>query len=63
MQAVLIELARNGDEDALIKLYRQYQPVVQNLRKQYFLGGFDEQDWQQEGFIVFHKCIKIFDTI
>ena len=53
MQTTLILAAKQGDEEALEVLYRQYRPLVYSLRKKYFLRELDEQDWFQEGFIIF----------
>ena len=57
MQTTLILAAKQGDEEALEVLYRQYRPLVYSLRKKYFLRELDEQDWFQEGFIIFYDCI------
>lgn len=62
MQTTLILAAKNGDEQALEELYRQYRPLVYSLRKKYFLRDLDEQDWFQEGFIIFYDCIKAFEV-
>lgn len=60
MQLTLILAAKDGDEVALEELYRQYRPLVYSLRKKYFLRDLDEQDWFQEGFIIFYDCIKAY---
>ena len=39
MQTTLILAAKQGDEDALEALYRQYRPLVYSLRKKYFIKG------------------------
>ena len=62
MQTTLILAAKQGDEDALEALYRQYRPLVYSLRKKYFLRELDEQDWFQEGFIIFYDCIQAFES-
>lgn len=61
MQTTLILAAKQGDEEALEALYRQYRPLVYSLRKKYFLRELDEQDWFQEGFIIFYDCIQAFE--
>lgn len=62
MQTLLITAAKTGDNEALDTLYRQYRPLVYSLRKKYFLRDLDEQDWIQEGFIVFYECLCAFET-
>ncbi|MFC4710671.1 sigma factor [Enterococcus eurekensis] len=61
MQEKLILAAKQGDEQALEELYRQYWPLVYGLRKKYFLRDLDEQDWLQEGFITFYDCLCVFE--
>lgn len=62
MQETLILEAKSGNEDSLMTLYRQYHPLVYALRKKYFLRDLDEQDWLQEGLIVFYGCIQAYET-
>lgn len=61
MQEKLMLAARNGNDDALEDLYNQYRPLIYALRKKYYLRDLDEQDWLQEGFIVFYDCIRCFE--
>lgn len=62
MQKKLILTAKQGDEQALEELYHQYRPLVYALRKKYYLRDLDEQDWLQEGFIVFYDCLCAFES-
>lgn len=62
MQLTLILAAKSGDEIALEALYRQYRPLVYSLRKKYYLRDLDEQDWFQEGFIIFYDCILAYEA-
>ncbi|MHC5269321.1 sigma-70 family RNA polymerase sigma factor [Enterococcus sp. LJL98] len=61
LQTTLILAAKKGDECALEQLYRQYRPLIYSLRKKYFLRDLDEQDWFQEGFIIFYDCIQAYE--
>lgn len=57
MSETLITQARNGDEEALLKLFYRYRPIVHSIRARFFLRDFDEQDWFQEGLITFNHCL------
>lgn len=58
----LISEAKSGNEDSLMTLYRQYHPLVYALRKKYFLRDLDEQDWLQEGLIIFYGCVQAYEV-
>ncbi len=62
MQEALISEAKSGNEDSLMTLYRQYHPLVYALRKKYFLRDLDEQDWLQEGLIIFYGCVQAYEV-
>ncbi|MGC6769032.1 sigma-70 family RNA polymerase sigma factor [Enterococcus sp. LJL128] len=47
-----------GDFDAFAQLYRKYHPVVFKMQTKYYLKGFDQEDWLQEGRIVFFRSIE-----
>ncbi|GAA3015773.1 sigma factor [Tetragenococcus solitarius] len=57
MNETLITQARQGDEEALLELFRRYRPIVHSVRARFFLQDFDEQDWFQEGLITFNHCL------
>lgn len=57
-QEALILQAKAGDESALLMLYHEYYPLIFKMKHLYHLHGFDQQDWLQEGLIVFHRCIR-----
>ena len=62
MQTTLILEAKSGNEESLMILYRQYHPLVYSLRRKYFLRDLDEQDWLQEGLIIFYGCIEAYEV-
>lgn len=62
MQTTLILEAKSGNEESLMILYRQYYPLVYSLRRKYFLRDLDEQDWLQEGLIIFYGCIEAYEV-
>ncbi|HWI48645.1 MAG TPA: RNA polymerase sporulation sigma factor SigH [Rummeliibacillus sp.] len=56
----LVELARNGDTEALDFLINKYKPFVRLKVKSYFLIGADKEDIVQEGMIGLYKAIRDF---
>ncbi len=61
MQTELFLQARQGDSEALQHLFYQYRPLIYSIKSKYFLRDFDEQDWLQEGLIMFHECLQRFE--
>lgn len=62
MESNLISQIRdNKDSVALDKLVRRYQPMIDNMASQYFVNGFDRDDWYQEAFLVCYQTCKLFD--
>ncbi|MHC5252683.1 RNA polymerase factor sigma-70 [Listeria kieliensis] len=57
----LLELARDGDADALEYFFSKYQPVVYWKATQYFLQGAERDDLIQEAMIGLFKAIRDFD--
>ncbi|GMA48229.1 helix-turn-helix domain-containing protein [Tetragenococcus muriaticus] len=57
MEEALIIKAQRGDEKAMIKLFEYYRPVIHAMRTKYYLRDFEEQDWIQEGLIIFNRCL------
>ena len=60
MDEQLVELARNGDTEALNFLINKYKPFVRLKVKSYFLIGADKEDIVQEGIIGLYKAIRDF---
>ncbi|WP_397536589.1 RNA polymerase sporulation sigma factor SigH [Rummeliibacillus pycnus] len=56
----LVEMARNGDTEALDFLINKYKPFVRLKVKSYFLIGADKEDIVQEGMIGLYKAIRDF---
>ncbi|MFJ8263955.1 RNA polymerase sporulation sigma factor SigH [Rummeliibacillus sp. NPDC094406] len=56
----LVEVARNGDTEALDFLINKYKPFVRLKVKSYFLIGADKEDIVQEGMIGLYKAIRDF---
>jgi len=57
----LLKKAKLGDGYALKELYLYYHPVVYSLKRKYDVNTYDEDDWLQVGFIVFHRCVLLFN--
>ncbi|WP_172188987.1 sigma-70 family RNA polymerase sigma factor [Lentilactobacillus kribbianus] len=59
----LIQLVAEGDSLALKQLFLMYQPVVNSLRSQFFIIGFDKDDWYQEArLVLFHSAQRFNPT-
>jgi RNA polymerase sporulation-specific sigma factor len=58
----LVELARDGDTDALDILLQRYTSYARSKAKTYFLIGADREDIVQEGMIGLYKAVRDFDA-
>jgi len=57
----LIRRAKSGDIEAFCELYYQYSPVVLAISNQYYIRDFDQEDWLQEGRIVFYRTLMDYE--
>ena len=57
----LIARVRKGDSQALKKLFVNYQPLVDNCRRQFYLTDYDACDWKQEALIVCYESALLYD--
>ena len=60
IEAELIFLAKNGDDQAFEAIVRQYERLVRARARGYFLQGADYEDLIQEGMIGLFKAIRDF---
>lgn len=51
-----LETLNQAENDQLLQLFQQYFPIVRALQKKYYIKGFDEDDWSQEGYISLYKA-------
>lgn len=42
-------------------IFKKYEPLVQKMKKKYFLRDIDEQDWLQESQIVCYKSLESYN--
>ena len=56
----VVEMAQNGDGDALVYLLNKYKNFVRSKARSYFLIGADHEDIVQEGMIGLYKSIRDF---
>lgn len=56
----IVELARNGSQNALEYLINKYKNFVRAKARSYFLVGADREDIYQEGMIGLYKAIRDF---
>ena len=58
----LIMRAKKGEKDAFEELFIKYKPIVYKLAKEYYIQGFDMDDWLQEASIVCYHSLESFDN-
>ena len=58
----LIVAAKEGDIDAFEAVFSKYRPIVCKLFKEYYIQGFEFDDWLQEGQIVCYHSLKAYDS-
>lgn len=54
--------AKNGDEEAIEKILKEYQVNIYRNNRSFFIKGGDVDDLLQEGFIGLLKAIKSYDV-
>ncbi|WP_283678028.1 sigma-70 family RNA polymerase sigma factor [Lentilactobacillus sp. Marseille-Q4993] len=57
----LIEKVTQKDDEAFAQLFKQYYPVVNKLRTEYYVNGMDNDDWDQEARIIMYRAARKFD--
>jgi len=58
---LIVEEAKNGNDEATIYLFRKYHPVISSIASNYFFMGSDREDVLQEGMFGFYKAIRDYD--
>jgi len=57
-----IELVKNNkDSVALDNLVRRYRPMIDNMYIQYYISGFDRNDWYQEAALVCYQTCNLYN--
>lgn len=59
---MLVEMAKQGNNDACECLLDKYKSLVRSVTRTYFLAGADREDIVQEGMIGLYKAICGYDT-
>jgi len=57
----VVSLAKSGDDEATLYLFRKYYPVIRSIASNYFFMGSDREDVFQEGMFGFYKAIRDFN--
>lgn len=57
----LLNLVRQKDNEALISLCEQYQPLILGVQKRYQLRYYDFDDWRQEAMLVCYETALVYD--
>lgn len=58
----IVELAKHGNEKALVFIIEKYKNYVRSKARTYFLIGADREDIIQEGMIGLYKAIRDYNT-
>lgn len=61
-ETAMLEAARSGDEDALNKIIRYYEPEIRIIASKYYLPRADYEDLIQEGRIAIYRAIISYDN-
>ncbi|WP_261807061.1 sigma-70 family RNA polymerase sigma factor [Lapidilactobacillus luobeiensis] len=59
---LITAVQENGDSQALEALLTKYQPMIQNVSRQYYLRLFGPDEWQQEARIVCYQTCLLYCT-
>ena len=59
---MLIEKAKQLDEQALEEIFLEFKPFIRTMAFKYFLSGADRDDLMQEGMIGLFNAIKTYDV-
>ena len=54
----IIELAKDGDKEAMEFLFDKYKNTVKSVARSYYLVGGDEDDIVQEGMIGLYSAVQ-----
>jgi len=57
----VVYMAKSGDDEATLYLFRKYYPVIRSIASNYFFMGSDREDVFQEGMFGFYKAIRDFN--
>lgn len=57
----LIRQVKNGEDEALKKLFLLYKPLICNVKRKFRVRYYDSQDWDQDALIVCHASAMNFD--
>lgn len=57
----LISQVLEGNSEALQKLVRVFEPLIQKVKRQYHLRDFDDSDWEQEALITCYNAVLTYN--
>lgn len=62
---ILVDKAKNGDQDAFSKLAKKYEPLIESLVFKFYdenVVGLNKDDLRQEAVLKLYKSVLSFDT-
>lgn len=57
----LIKEAASKNDAALMQLMKRYEPIINTVKKRYYIRSFDDNDWLQEALIICYESCCSFD--
>ncbi len=60
---MFIKQSKKGNQEAFVKLMKQFEPVVLKMKKMYYVKDFDQEDWLQEGKIIGYQSVMNYDLL
>lgn len=58
----IIKMIRNGDSSHFEELFHRYLPLVKNMVRDFYVQGFERDDFIQEARIVLNKTVLFFNA-
>lgn len=57
----LIIQVKNKNDDALRELMSRYMPLVNNIKKRYYVRHYDSDDWNQDAMMICYETCCLFN--
>ena len=57
----LVVEVKNKNDDALMELIRRYMPLINSIKKRYYVRHYDNDDWDQDALMICYETCCLFD--
>lgn len=61
LESGYIEQIKAGKTDALKNLCNLYRPLINSVKRKYYVRSYDSQDWDQDAMIICYAAVMNFD--